>query len=148
MGNGPTVNLVSGRLVACGENKCEIYQDGSWQHLQNTTVSRRFHSSVATEDAVLLIGGYQESKTTEWIPVDPSSPTQREPFTIRHGESHCTIKTSADVIVVTGGTNTLNFVTEYQIHEGTETTLTPMGKPRESHACGVYLDANNQQVRF
>ena len=146
----PTVNLVSNRLVACYLTTCEIYQDGLWQHLQNTTDSRRFHSSVATEDAVLLIGGYGGLKTTEWVPVDPTSPTQREAFSIRHGDQHCTIKTSADVIVVTGGYspdgNDFEYVTQYQIHDGTETILTPMGQPRYHHACGVYLDANNQQV--
>jgi len=143
------VNLVSDRLVACGENKCEIYQDGSWQHLQNTMHSRSWHSSVATEDAVLLIGG-SDSKTTEWVQVGPTSPAQREAFSIRHGDQHCTIKTSADVIVVTGGysmySNDFEYVTQYQIHDGTETILTPMGQPRYHHACGVYLDANNQQI--
>ena len=149
MYQGPTVNLVNGSLVACFSYTCEIYQDGSWQHLQDTTVSRRYHSSVATEDAVLLIGGYG-LKTTEWVPVGPTSPAKREPFSIRHGLDHCTIKTSADVIVVTGGYCSDVFchemVTQYQIHDGTETILTPMGQPRYHHACGVYLDANNQQV--
>jgi len=104
---------------------------------------------VATEDAVLLIGG-SDSKTTEWVQVGPTSPAQREAFSIRHGDQHCTIKTSADVIVVTGGYspdgNDFEYVTQYQIHDGTETILSPMGQPRYHHACGVYLDANNQQV--
>ena len=30
MYNGPTVNLVSGRLVACYWDTCEIYKEGSW----------------------------------------------------------------------------------------------------------------------
>merc|ERR1712192_268688 len=54
---GPTVNLVSGGLVACYYPDCEIYQNGAWQRLQNTIHRRERHSSVAVEDAVLLIGG-------------------------------------------------------------------------------------------
>ena len=144
MNNGPTVNLVSGNLVACNLDSCEIYQDGSWQHLQNTMVTRIQHSSVATEDAVLLIGG-SGSSTTELIPVD-GSPALQGPFTVRHGQSHCTIKISADVIVVTGGADIFDIVTEYQLTDGTETPLTSMGQPRSGHACGVYLDAGGQQV--
>ena len=76
MADGPTVNLVSGRLVAYNEDTCEIYQEGSWQHLQRTTATREYQSSGTTEEAVLLIGGYTDDSsdhsehTTKWIPVD------------------------------------------------------------------------------
>ena len=151
---GPTVNLVSGRLVACEDKKCEIYQNGTWQHLQNTIHRREEHSSVATEDAVLLIGG-AHSRTTEWIPVDGSP--ARQAFSVRHGQNHCTLKISADVIVVTGGPRvrsngspiedtTDDMVTQYQLSDGEETLLTSMGQSRARHACGLYLDKDNQQV--
>ena len=144
----PTVNLISGHLVACFFDTCDIYQEGSWQHLQNTTVGRSLHSSATREDAVLLIGG-NSSNSTEWIPVNGSA-AQPGPFTVRHGTRHCTIQLS-DVLVVTGGKlgNFLPseaFVTKYHLEEGTETPLTPMGKPRLGHACGVYLDADDQEV--
>ena len=151
MEESPTVNLVSNRLVACFEDTCEIYRDGSWQHLQNTTVRRDYHSSATTKDAVLLIGGTISysgedfSDTTELIPVD-GSPAQPGPFTVRHGRWHCTIQTSDDVIVVTGGYNTFDFVTQYHLTDGTETPLTSLGTPRWSHACGVYQDTDGQQV--
>ena len=144
MWSNPTVNLVSNRLVACLGNTCEIYRDGSWQHLQNTTVRRTYHSSATTQDAVLLIGG-EYSSTTEWIPID-GSPAQPGPFTVRHGFSHCTIQISDDVIVVTGGANSKDYVTEYQLTDGTETLLTSLGTPQNQHACGVYQDTNGQQV--
>jgi len=145
MGFGSTVNFVSGRLVGCYSMTCEFYQNGSWQHLQNTMEYRRYHSSVTTEDAVLLIGG-SGTKTTELIPVNGSAARQG-PITVRHGEGHCTIKVSADMIVVTGGTgSTRELVTEYRLTDGTETHLTSMGTPREEHGCGVYLNADNQQV--
>ena len=144
MSGGPTVNLVSGRLVACYDRTCEIYQEGSWQHLQDTTVSRIYHSSVTTPDAVLLIGG-EYSQTTEWIPVD-DSPAQQGPFNVRHGDGHCTVQISDDVIVVTGGWDTESYVTEYHLAHGNETLLTSLGQPRRTHACGVYQDTSGQQA--
>jgi len=53
---------------------------------------------------------------------------------------------SDDIIVVTGGRYTEDFVTEYQLTAGTETNLTSLGQPRFFHACGVYQDAEDQQV--
>jgi len=141
---GPTVNLVSGHLVACYGNTCEINREGSWQHLQDTIVAREWHSSAATEEAVLLIGGY--SKTTEWIPVDGSAAHQGT-FNVRHGRGHCTIQISGFTIVMTGGLNTENYVTQYHLFGGSETQLTPMsGQGRSYHACGVYQDTSGQQV--
>ena len=157
----PTVNLVSGRLVSCCDETCEIYQEGSWQHLQNTTVERAHHSSATTKDAVLLIGGLvldganvAPTNTTEWIPLD-GSPPHPGPFTTRHGGFHCTIQISPDVVVVTGGCWDLqshdgcseDYVTEYQLNDGKETPLTPLVRSRYAHACGVYQDAAGQQVR-
>ena len=119
-----TVNLVSGRLVGCSGATCDIYRDGSWQHLQNTTASRYDHSSATTEDAVLLIGG-KYSKSTEWIPVNGSA-AQPGPFDIRHGYRHCTIQLSDNTLVVTGGKKTEAFVTEYDLVDGNENALTPL----------------------
>ena len=142
---GPTVNLVSGRLVVCYGNTCEIYREGSWEHLQNTTASRWRHSSVTIEDAVLLIGG-MESDSTEWIPVNGSAAHQG-PFTVRHGRDHCTLQISDDIIVVTGGVNTDNYATQYNLTDGTEIPLTPLlEQGRRTHACGVYQNPDGQQV--
>ena len=141
---GPTANLVSGLLVACMYETCEIYQEGSWQHLQNTITTRTRHSSATMNDSVLLIGGTW-SNTTEWIPVNGSSP-HLGPFSVRHGQDHCTIQTSDNVLVVTGGVRTEDFVTEYQLANGKETPLTSMGQPRFAHACSVYRDTDGQQV--
>ena len=151
-----TVDLVSGRLVACHETwyeqTCEIYKEGSWQHLQNTTERRSAHSSVTTEEEeerVLLIGG-KSSNSTEWIPaVEEGSVVQQPgPFAVRHGYSHCTIQLSDGFLVVTGGLNTEPFVTQYHLDGGNDWVLTPLGQPRRSHACGVFRDADDQQVSF
>ena len=143
----PTVNLVSDRLVACSYDECEVYRNGSWQHLQDTLYYRRYHSSATTDNAVLLIGGYDSGETTEWIPVD-GSPAHPGPFYIRHGYNHCTIQVNALTIVVTGGYyyHYQDYVTEYHLDDVTETPLTPLLKPRREHACGSFLNDNGQQV--
>ena len=80
---GPTANLVSGQLVACYENSCEIFNGGNWEHLVNTTSERTQHSSAVTDDRILLIGGYH-SGSTEWISVD-GSPSQPGMSGMDHG---------------------------------------------------------------
>ena len=151
MSAGPTVNLVSDRLVGCYYDRCEVYRNGSWQHLQDTLHAREWHSSAKTDDAVLLIGGYYSEETTEWIPID-GSPAHPGPFFIRHWYKHCTIQVNALTIVVTGGrTSTYDhyyqdYVTEYKLNDVTETPLTPLLKPRREHACGSFLNDNGQQV--
>ena len=156
----PSVNLVADQLVTCYKFTCEIYQEGSWQHLQNIT-GREEHSSATTKDSVLLIGGLvldganvAPTNTTEWIPLD-GSPPHPGPFNVRHGGFHCTIQISPDVVVVTGGCWDLqshdgcseDYVTEYQLIDGKETLLTPLVRSRYAHACGVYQDGGGQQVR-
>ena len=144
MDYGPTVNLVSNRLVACRGDTCDIYKEGSWEHLQDTIANRKFHSSATTEDAVLLIGG-DSLNSTEWIPMNGSVGYQG-PFKVRHGKDHCTMQISENIIVVTGGADAQAYVTQYHLVEGNETPLTPLGQPRWTHACGVYQDADGQQV--
>ena len=146
---GPTANLVSGQLVACYWDSCEIYNGGGeWTHLVDTSSERAFHSSAVKDDErILLIGGSYSSGSTEWISVD-GSPSQPGPFHVRHGYYHCTIQLSSDLIVVTGGYDTEEYVTIYQLTgNGDETPLTPMNQGRYNHACGVYQDAGGQQVR-
>ena len=145
---GPTANLVSGQLVACYLDSCEIYNGGGeWTHLVNTISPRTSHSSaVKDDDRILLIGG-EVSSSTEWISGD-GSPSQPGPFDVRHGYAHCTIQLYSNLIVVTGGAYTYDFVTSYQLTgNGDETPLTPLNQGRRNHACGVYQDAGGQQVR-
>ena len=143
----PTADLVSGQLVTCFQESCEIFQDGEWNHLVDTRSRRQYHSSAVNENRILLIGGWG-SNSTEWIPWD-GSPPQPGPFDVRHGYRHCTMQLSADLIVVTGGRDTFDYVTEYQVtnSEDNETPLSPMLQGRFGHACGVYQDAGGQQVR-
>ena len=78
----PTANLVSGQLVACYDDSCEIYNGGGeWKHLVDTSPRRTAHSSaVKDDDRILLLGGAY-SNSTEWILVD-GSPSQPGPFNV------------------------------------------------------------------
>merc|ERR1712172_203095 len=111
----PTANFVSGQLVACYLDSCEIYNGGGeWTHLVNTSSSREYHSSAVKDDERILLIGGGLLNSTEWISVD-GSPSQPGPFDVRHGDSHCTIQLSSDLIVVTGGDYTNDLVTSYQL---------------------------------
>ena len=144
---GPTINFVAGQLVACLDESCERHNDGGWTKLTNTMSRRTFQSSAQREDRILLIGGH-DSNSTEWIPTDGGSPAEG-PFHVRHGAEHCTIQVSSDLIVVTGGQDSLNYVTEYQLTgDATGTAMTPLIYARSGHACGVYQEAGGQEVRI
>ena len=109
-------------------------------------LNKGYYTSAVREERILLIGG-RHSRSTEWISVD-GSPSQPGPFDVRHGDSHCTVQLSSDLILVTGGSGTNDFVTRYHLTgNGDETPLTPMNPGRYGHACGVYQDAGGQQVR-
>ena len=136
--------MVGEKLIACGEESCDIYQEGAWEHLQDTIEWRTMHSAVGLREKLLLIGGF-DSNSTEFIPVDGSGASPG-PFTVRHGRDHCTMKISEEVIVVTGGSATEDLVTEYQLSDGSETALTPLAGERYAHACGVYHHTDGQQV--
>ena len=146
---GSIANFVAGQLVACYEDSCERYNDddNSWTKIADTRSRRRFHSSAQHEDRILLIGG-RDSSSTEWIPTNGGD-SQIGPWVVRHGESHCTIQVSSDLIVVTGGYETNDYVTEYQLTgDATETVMTSLITGRRHHACGVYQEAGGQQVRI
>ena len=122
-----------------------IFQTGLFKVFSRLQRKLRFRAvSAVKEDRILLIRG-SVSRSTEWIPVD-GSPSQPGPFDVRHGDSHCTAQLSADSIVVTGGYDTEEYVTNYELSDGYETPLTPMVQGRWGHACGVYQDAGGQQV--
>ena len=145
--NGPTANFVAGQLVTCLRDRCDIYQNKTWSKLTDTRSTRWFHSSAQSEKRILLIGGHGTT-STEWIPLD-GGPSQPGPFRVRHGSSHCTIQVSTNTIVVTGGSDTGNYVTQYQLTgDATEIWLSPLTTQRSNHACGVYRRCDGQRVQF
>ena len=147
MNYGPTANFVAGQLVACGENRCDVYVAGQWVFLVTTLAERRYHSSVVRGDRILLIGG--DSRTTEWISLDGSSP-ETGPFETRHGGLQCTIQVSSDVIIMLSGWGSGGKVTEYRLdvpNEGTPLTDRLDDQTRNA-ACGVYQNVAGQQVKL
>ena len=144
MGYGATMNNVGNKTIACEGMSCDIYLEGAWEHLQDMIERRIDHSAVELREKLLLFGG-EDSNSTEFIPVDGSG-AYPGPFTVRHGWEHCTMKISEEVIVVTGGAGTEDLVTEYRLTDGRETALTRLTEGRADHACGVYKDADGQQV--
>ena len=145
----PTANFVAGQLVACYEDSCERYNDddNSWTKIADTRSRRYSHSSAQYEDRILLIGG-EDSRSTEWITTNGGE-SQNGPWIVRHGHLHCTIQVSSDLIVVTGGEDTYDYVTEYQLTgDATQTVMTSLINGRREHACGVYREAGGQQVRI
>ena len=146
MRDDPTADFINGRIIVCWERSCEFYQEGHWVHLHDTIVERRKHSTATNGEAILLIGGFL-THSTEWIALDGSYALPG-PFEVRHGYNHCTMQTSPDTIVVTGGSGTGDYVTRYHLTgDGNKTPMTPMHQGRKTHACGVYQDAGGQQVR-
>ena len=139
----PTMNFISGQLVACYQKSCEMYREGNWEHLVDLNPGRADHSSIQQNDRILLVGGYG-TRDSVWVPLD-GSPTEPGPI-IRHGEYHCTIQVSNDIFIVTGGHQTEERVTEYNLSAGIELQLNNIA-PRSNHACGAYQDANGQKVR-
>ena len=149
MDDGPTANFVAGQLVACYEDSCERYNDddNSWTKIADTRSRRYSHSSAQHEDRILLIGG-EDSRSTEWISTNGGE-SQAGPWLVRHGWDHCTIQVSSDLIVVTGGWKTLDYVTEYQLTgDATETVMTSLINGRRYHACGGYRETGGQQVKI
>ena len=146
MVEGPTANFIAEHLVTCYNFTCDIFRDGTWQHLQDTLQQRQQDTSAASDEAVLLLGGQGGEYSTEWIPVDGSS-AHPGAVMVGHGVGHCTIQVSGDVIVMSGGYNTEGYVTEYQLSNGLGTPLAPLHQSRVGHACGVYQDAGGHQVR-
>ena len=76
-------------------------------------------------------------------------PSEEGPFDVRHGHDHCTVQVSSNHIVLTGGYRTFDYVTDYQLNgDFSETVMSPLTTGRRGHACGVYREADGQQVRF
>ena len=139
LGRAATLNFVSGRLIACGDDSCDFYQDSSWVHLQDTLSYRGgHHSSLSLSDAVLLIGGItDDGYDTELIPADGSSPVPG-PFQSVNGWGHCSIKISEDTFIMTGGDDTERGVTKCTMNGECE-ILPVLQQGRTDHACGIRI---------
>ena len=142
----------------CGGATCEYLTPTGWQLWRHTRHFREGHTSAITSRGLLLAGGYESPLSTEYLPWNGGESIQGFPL-ISHGNSHyhCSITTSTDTIVLTGGTDDMvlgsTSATEYSSmasedpYDMTTRSLPPLGRGRFSHACASYR-VDNVQVRL
>ena len=63
-----------GTILLCGgfgnEKKCLQLDNGTWKEHSNLNVERALHSSVTTQKATFVFGGYYSKTTYEYLPKD------------------------------------------------------------------------------
>ena len=128
------------RIVACYEDRCEVFVGGAWQHWAGTAHTRRYHTSAVTAGGLLLLGGTVEPTRAELVPLGGGQGV--EVFTVaRPGwKDHCSIQVGEDAMVVTGGQDTDALATLYSGLGGAEVVveeLKALSFPRHHHACGL-----------
>ena len=71
--HGYTLNVIpkTHEIVFCGEKKCQKWTPGGWAELASLKQERLYHTSLAVEDTLLLIGG-ETSWSTEVVGGDKS----------------------------------------------------------------------------
>ena len=121
----PSLNTWEDTLISCQGDSCDHLTPSGWQLWRQTLYSRVYHTSaVVTSQGLLLVGGYDSPTTTELLPWEGGE--SREGFTLQHErDGHCSIQTSPNTIVLTGGAYTDSLVTEYRgLDAGEEVTST------------------------
>ena len=146
--NHPTVSVVGGQVVACYSHDCYHMTPSGWQNLQITLLHKReAHSSAVTPMDILLIGGRESQSTTEYLSMDEG---HKQSEGIHHvperKEWHCTIQLNPTAIIITGGDDSYDRVTEYSGLGGHVTSYehTRLAHRRKFHACGMYELANSK----
>jgi len=137
----PSVNVVGGAPLACYLDSCDWLTGNGWEVGPTTLFNRTFHSSHTLGDgSLLLMGGRASPTTTEILQIgeDPQESFNLQPAR----NSHCSIKVSDSVIVVTGGYYYPQAqVTEYSGIGGSEVFIQDLPSlitGRLYHACGSY----------
>jgi len=167
MNNHPTLDLVYGTLVTCYLTTCyslvnpvdsrrdsnsrAVIDDKSewgWEAWTDTLHTRAFHTSAFTGEGILLIGGVWSSETTEVITLEEG---HREGSPLVPGRQyHCSIQLTASRLVVIGGQEAEDQVTEYFNLDSPDQVelnqLPSLITGRFAHACGSYLVANTMML--
>ena len=130
--------------VACHARSCEKLTATGWTHLADTVELRSRHTSALVGDRLLLLGGRSSSRSTEWISL--TTGTAEAGPTLDPGRTlHCSIQLEEQLIVLTGGSGTLDLVTELRIGQGTR-ELPRLNTGRWGHGCGFYTDSEGTKV--
>ena len=90
----------------------------------------------------MLLGGIY-TRSTEVI---PSTGEAAMPglYDIHHGPHHCSIDIDHESVVVVGGYDTPDLVTEYNKLSGHPLTLPSLQEPRRGHACTWYTQGHDK----
>merc|ERR1711971_1289235 len=116
--SGHTVDVVDGKVVACLEYLCYQLVGDSWVFLSANLFARAGHTSSVTDQGLLLVGGWSN------------------PFNLAAYNA----EVSASTIVMTGGLDTEDLVTEVSGIGGAVSfkNLSSLTTGRWDHACGMY----------
>ena len=139
---GHSVDTVNGVIITCLRETCESFQEGSWPTLVSTTESRYGHSSVVHGDSVVLLGG-DGTLTTEVIPPTGEA-AMPGLYDVSNSYYHCSIDIDDESVVVVGGYDTSDLVTEYNKLSGHPRTLPSLQEPRYGHACTWYTQGHDK----
>ena len=140
---------LSGSLLVCGgacggaSSSCISTTNpvtGPWSSHSTTVKERRDHSGAVVNNTVYLVAGYPGSsrQTTEIL--DEATGTwslgPQLPHNLAHGS--CSTPSSETMIIISGGNNGLNKVTELDTTTGVYTSLANMPRQRRYHGCTVF----------
>ena len=140
--SGHSVDSVNGVIITCLGDTCESFQEGSWPTLVSTIESRSFHSSVVHGDRLVLLGDIY-TRSTEVIPPTGEA-AMPGLYDISNSYKHCSIDIDHESVVVVGGVDTPDLVTEYNKLSGHPRTLPSLQEPRRGHACTWYTQGHDK----
>ena len=140
-----TAHTMSRNLV-CGGSTCIQLSDGQWKTSHKLKYSRSHHVSWEVEGGVILMGGHGDGiKKTEFVQYDGGV---EESFPLKNNVwTSCAINEGSSV-VVTGGFYANRIVARYNRNGFVEYLPSLSGRGRNYHACGMYINGNNQKVRY
>jgi len=126
-------------------NCLTLTDSGTWKVSHTLKVARHRHSSWKSEKGIILMGGYRNLKTTELLKPDGKS---NFAFDLQHSAyGSCAIAFESNSVIVTGGIIQKS-VTKYTMNSVRTTwkDLPDLMNDRAWHACGKYVDRNNNDV--
>jgi len=135
-------------IIICGggdgstETSCVSSRNasGPWLHHSTTNSLRYDHSSAIADGRLHLLAGYSIESEATMESFDEGGWTEKRlPYTI--GTGSCSVQTSHDSFIVTGGISPGNYPTSqtWEWKAGTWRELEEMKVGRASHACGTIV---------
>jgi len=135
----PTLDFYQDLLFACFGPSCVILTEAGWQEGPSLVEARSAHTSFVTSQGILLVGGGDSPNTAELVTEGGST----ERFTFNPGrQGHCSVQVDSTTMVLTGGSPTESWATEYSgllEEEVTAKSLPGLSDGRWLHACGAFM---------